>query len=123
MSGYDSFFSRRVYRRIRDCWNRPTTGVAGEYIHVKMRRSQDYNATFQWTGEVRRCYNLSSYNYLGFSSESAAHLTAEAKAAALTYGLSAGGSSLEMGRHVHPHAFILCATSLCRPCTKKSSAW
>lgn len=99
MTGYDSFFTRRLYRRIRDCWNRPTTGVAGKYIHVKVRQSSDYNASFENTGEIRKCYNLSSYNYLGFSEEHGP-CTEKVKRTILKYGLTAGGSYMEMGRHV-----------------------
>ncbi len=34
------------------------------------RKSNDYNKTFELTGETRQVLNLSSYNYLGFAQSS-----------------------------------------------------
>lgn len=64
---FDSFYTRRLYRRLRDCWNRPTTGVASRTVTVLERSSSDYNETFEFTGNKHELINLSSYNYLGFS--------------------------------------------------------
>ena len=63
----DDFFSRRMYRRISDCWNRPIAGppLAGT-VAVMLRSSCDGNATFEPTGDIVKCVNLGSYNYLGF---------------------------------------------------------
>ena len=66
-SGMASFYSRRLFFRIRDCWNRPVTGVPGAKITVLERTSNDYNQTFQMTGRKLHVDNLSSYNYLGFA--------------------------------------------------------
>lgn len=98
MSGYDSFFTRRLYRRIRDCWNRPITGTAGKYLNILIRRSNDQNATFEFTGEVRKCLNLSSYNYLGFSEDNGPCLPA-VKNSIWKYGLSSGLAYFEGGRY------------------------
>ncbi len=32
-----------------------------------LRKSKDEGATFELTGEERKCLNLASYNYLGFA--------------------------------------------------------
>lgn len=67
-SSFESFFSRRIFRRVRDCWERPITGVPGRHITVLERVSDDYNETFRLTGRKLRLLNFGSYNYLGFSS-------------------------------------------------------
>ncbi|KAI8867483.1 PLP-dependent transferase [Ramicandelaber brevisporus] len=66
VSDFESLWSRRLYRRIRDTFNRPITGVAGAYVTLLERLSYDYNETFKLTGNTTRVLNLSSYNYLGF---------------------------------------------------------
>jgi hypothetical protein len=44
---WESFYTRHVYRRIRDCFNRPISGVAGPIVDVLQRSSQDH----WWTCE------------------------------------------------------------------------
>lgn len=66
---YDDFFQRRLYRRIRDCWNRPIDSRPSRVVGVMERVSRDYNTTFDFTGRVVPCINLGSYNYLGFAEE------------------------------------------------------
>jgi serine palmitoyltransferase len=46
-SDFESFYTRRMYTRIRDCWNRPTSGVPGREVTVLERTSADYNKTFK----------------------------------------------------------------------------
>lgn len=65
-TAFESFFIRRLYLRIRDCWNRPITGVPGRIVNVLERKSFDDNQTFVLTGKQIPLINLSSYNYLGF---------------------------------------------------------
>ncbi|KAI9175806.1 serine palmitoyltransferase component [Blastocladiella emersonii ATCC 22665] len=67
VSDFDSFYSRRLYQRIRDCFNRPITNVPGRHITLLDRYSDDGNKTFTLTGKTKKCLNLSSYNYLGFA--------------------------------------------------------
>ena len=67
MSDFESFFSRHLYGRIRDCWNRPVTGVPGREITLLERVSDDYNVTFRLTGRKVKTVNFASYNYLGFA--------------------------------------------------------
>lgn len=64
---FDSFFIRRLYQRIADCWSRPVTGVPGITIKILERVSNDNNETFELTGEKIEVLNAGSYNYLGFA--------------------------------------------------------
>lgn len=66
-SDFDSFYSRRLYKRIRDCWNRPTTAVPSRTLTLLERTSDDYNESFRLLGTKRVCLNMASYNYLGFA--------------------------------------------------------
>uniref|UniRef100_A0A7S3DA04 serine C-palmitoyltransferase n=1 Tax=Palpitomonas bilix TaxID=652834 RepID=A0A7S3DA04_9EUKA len=67
LAGFEDFFTRRLYRRSRDCWNRPISSAPGPWIDVMERESDDYNVTTRLTGNTTRCLNLASYNYLGFA--------------------------------------------------------
>lgn len=64
---FDSFYTRRLKRRIDDCFARATTGVPGRYITLLDRTSIDYNYTYNYTGTYTETLNVSSYNYLGFA--------------------------------------------------------
>ncbi|KAM7352795.1 serine palmitoyltransferase long chain base subunit [Cochliomyia hominivorax] len=64
---FESFYSRYVYRRVRDCWNRPICSVPGAELTLKDRVTHDYGWSFEFTGTETRCLNLGSYNYLGFA--------------------------------------------------------
>ena len=44
---FESFFARNMYRRIRDCWNRPIGSTPGAYTDLVDRVSDDYNWTFR----------------------------------------------------------------------------
>ena len=67
VSDFESFYTRRLYTRIRDCWNRPVTGVPGRTITVLERASSNHHETFELTGRKIEALNLGSYNYLGFA--------------------------------------------------------
>lgn len=69
---FESFYSRYVYRRIRDCWNRPICSVPGAELTLKDRVTPDYGWSFEFTGTETRCLNLGSYNYLGFAAATGA---------------------------------------------------
>ena len=66
LKSWESFYTRRLYHRIQDCWNRPISSNPGSYFDVMERVSTDNNCTLTTTGETIRCLNLGSYNYLGF---------------------------------------------------------
>ncbi|KAJ3086169.1 serine palmitoyltransferase component, partial [Phlyctochytrium bullatum] len=52
-SGFDTFYRRRLYTRIRDVFNRPVTDVPGRTITLLERESKDYNRSFRLTGTTR----------------------------------------------------------------------
>ncbi|CAB0003214.1 unnamed protein product [Nesidiocoris tenuis] len=64
---FERFYLRYVYRRVKDCWNKPICSVPGAEVVVKERVTHDYGWTFEFTGELSKCLNLGSYNYLGFA--------------------------------------------------------
>ncbi|KAK2576020.1 hypothetical protein KPH14_007372 [Odynerus spinipes] len=69
---FEKFYLLYVYRRVRDCWNRPICSVPGAMVTLKDRVTNDYGWTFQFTGTETRCINLGSYNYLGFAESNGA---------------------------------------------------
>ncbi|XP_065919426.1 serine palmitoyltransferase 2-like isoform X2 [Dysidea avara] len=66
-SDFSHFYTRNLYTRIRDCWNRPIASAPGSYMDVIDRYSDDYNLTFKYPGTTSKVLNLGSYNYLGFA--------------------------------------------------------
>ena len=44
---FESFYTRNLYMRIRDCWNRPIASVPGPEVDIVERTSDDYNWTFK----------------------------------------------------------------------------
>nr|UWK20354.1 sphinganine palmytoil transferase subunit 2 [Trichoderma decipiens] len=64
---FDSFYSRRLKRRLDDCFARTTIGVPGRFITIMDRKSDDYNYSYRYTGTYTETLNMSSYNYLGFA--------------------------------------------------------
>ncbi|KAF7731987.1 serine palmitoyltransferase component [Apophysomyces ossiformis] len=96
VSDFDSFYTRRMYMRIRDCWNRPITGVPTRKTSVLERETKDFNRTFRLTGRVQETMNFASYNYLGFAQSSGP--CAEAVEEAVQHcGISTGSARLEGG--------------------------
>ena len=45
---WESFYTRNVYRRIRDCWNIPIASCAGSHIDVQERVSPDYGWNLEY---------------------------------------------------------------------------
>ncbi|XP_011311555.1 serine palmitoyltransferase 2 [Fopius arisanus] len=93
---FDTFYLRYVYRRVRDCWNRPICSVPGAMVTLKDRVTHDYGWTFQFTGTETPCINLGSYNYLGFA-EATGPCADQSIEAVKKYGLSTCSSRLELG--------------------------
>ncbi|KAF2894305.1 hypothetical protein ILUMI_11867 [Ignelater luminosus] len=93
---FASFYSRYVYRRVRDCWNYPICSVPGAEVILKERVTKDNGWTFEFTGNKRKCLNLGSYNYLGFAEPSGP--CAEFAIEALhKYGVSTGATRQQYG--------------------------
>mmetsp|Transcript_25931 Transcript_25931/g.67171 ORF Transcript_25931/g.67171 Transcript_25931/m.67171 type:complete len:490 (-) Transcript_25931:173-1642(-) len=64
---YEDFYTRRLYYRIHDCWNRPIGSAPDRTIKVLERSHVDGLKPLQLTGNELECINLGSYNYLGFA--------------------------------------------------------
>ncbi len=45
--GYECFYTRNLYTRIRDVFNQPIASVAGATVQVMERLSEDFNWTFK----------------------------------------------------------------------------
>jgi serine palmitoyltransferase len=96
LKSWENFYTRRLYHRIQDCFNRPIASSPGCTIDVLERVSDDGNKTMHMLGTLgdldsdaqrgnyqkgqhfvqvsegrvaRRCLNLGSYNYLGFADD------------------------------------------------------
>lgn len=44
---FENFYTRNLYMRIRDSWNRPICSVPGATFDLFERSSNDYNWTFE----------------------------------------------------------------------------
>jgi hypothetical protein len=44
---YESFYTRNVYQRIADCFNRPIGSVPGGKLDLLQRVTDDYNWSFR----------------------------------------------------------------------------
>ncbi|XP_059142148.1 serine palmitoyltransferase 2-like isoform X1 [Physella acuta] len=93
---WESFYTRNVYRRIRDCWNRVVASEPGTRITILDRHSCDHGWTFELTGKKLNVMNFGSYNYLGFAENNgpcadAVHETTN------SYGVGVCASRQEMG--------------------------
>ncbi|XP_026672234.1 serine palmitoyltransferase 2 isoform X2 [Ceratina calcarata] len=93
---FEGFYLRYVYRRVRDCWNRPICSVPGATVTLKDRITKDYGWTFQFTGTSTECINLGSYNYLGFA-ESDGKCADESIETLKKFGCANCTSRLELG--------------------------
>ncbi|KAI3643562.1 hypothetical protein MP228_013117 [Amoeboaphelidium protococcarum] len=95
-SDFESFYTRRLYTRIRDCWNRPITDVPGRTLTLLERESNDFNKTFKLLGTKREVLNLSSYNYLGFA-QSEGLCADMVEDAVNVYGVGLSSSRMDLG--------------------------
>ncbi|KAG1861137.1 pyridoxal phosphate-dependent transferase [Suillus subalutaceus] len=107
-SDFDSFFPRRLKRRMDDCYGQPITGVPGRTVLILDRYSPDYNHTQVYTGGKTRALNISSYNYLAFSQGRGSWADAVTESIR-RYGVSSCGTRLDSGSndlHVSAEALI-----------------
>ncbi|XP_031835315.1 serine palmitoyltransferase long chain base subunit [Nomia melanderi] len=93
---FERFYLRYVYRRVRDCWNRPICSVPGATVTLKDRVTRDYGWSFQFTGTSTKCINLGSYNYLGFA-EATGKCAEQSIEALKEFGCGSGSTRLELG--------------------------
>lgn len=99
---FESFYSRYVYRRVKDCWNRPISSVPGDELTLKDRVTDDYGWSFKFTGTETRCLNLGSYNYLGFAAATG-RCADESEERARNDGLAYCSSRCELGDNEQLH--------------------
>lgn len=95
---FESFYTRNLYTRIRDCWNRPICSEAGAEMTLLDRESDDYNWNFRLSGKTTRVINMGSYNYLGFG-ECEGPCTDAAENSIKSCGVSSCSTRLETGMH------------------------
>jgi serine palmitoyltransferase len=95
-NAWDSFYTRRLYYRIRDCWNRPVLGVPGSYVVVKERNIEDMDNGERKVETSKKCLNLGSYNYLAFSDNKGRCLE-ESQQALNKYGISTCSNQTDIG--------------------------
>ena len=96
-SGFDTFYHRRLYSRIKDCFERPITNVPGRTLTLLERTRPSINqGPLTLTGKTREALNLSSYNYLGFA-QSQGPCADAVEEAIKKYGVSTGSSRSEVG--------------------------
>ncbi|XP_076464121.1 serine palmitoyltransferase 2-like [Babylonia areolata] len=93
---WESFYTRNVYRRIRDCWNVPISSCAGSHMDVVERVSPDFGWNFELTGRTKRVMNFGSYNYLGFA-ENTELCGAAVKQVTQKYGVGVCASRQQFG--------------------------
>ncbi|MBN3312944.1 SPTC2 palmitoyltransferase, partial [Atractosteus spatula] len=94
---FENFYTRNLYMRIRDSWNRPICSVPGAKFDLVERVSHDYNWTFKYTGKVvKDVINMGSYNYLGFAENTGICADAAAEISK-KYGAGVASTRQEMG--------------------------
>lgn len=52
LKSWENFYTRRLYHRIQDCWNRPVGSQPGAKILVLERSSTDGNKTLRYAVET-----------------------------------------------------------------------
>jgi hypothetical protein len=95
-SEYECFYTRNLYTRIRDCFNRPICSVPGATITLVDRYSDDYNWTFKRSGKTTEVLNMGSYNYLGFA-ENSGKCAQDSIQAIREYGVATSATKQELG--------------------------
>ncbi|XP_012511514.1 PREDICTED: serine palmitoyltransferase 2 [Propithecus coquereli] len=94
---FENFYTRNLYMRIRDNWNRPICSVPGAKVDIMERQSHDYNWSFKYTGNIiKGVINMGSYNYLGFARNTGACQEAAAKVLE-EYGVGVCSTRQEIG--------------------------
>jgi serine palmitoyltransferase len=93
---FDIFYSRYLYRRVRDCFNRPICSTPTDIVEIKDRITHDFGWTFEFSGTKTNCINLGSYNYLGFAQNKGACAKASSKAIK-KFGLATCSPRRELG--------------------------
>lgn len=94
---FENFYTRNLYMRVRDSWNRPVCSLPGPVFDLMERVSDDYNWTFRLTGRtLHNVINVGSYNYLGFAENNADFLKTVAERTQ-EYGVGVCSTRQEIG--------------------------
>eukprot|EP01127_Copromyxa_protea_P006700 TRINITY_DN16700_c0_g1_i1.p1 TRINITY_DN16700_c0_g1~~TRINITY_DN16700_c0_g1_i1.p1 ORF type:complete len:486 (+),score=88.35 TRINITY_DN16700_c0_g1_i1:62-1519(+) len=96
--GWESFWTRKLYKRISDCYNRPVVSCPSDRIVLRERTTPDMCETLITTDNEIKCLNLGSYNYLGFSATEGRTIE-EAVAAIQEFGVSTTSPRVDLGTH------------------------
>ena len=124
LKSWENFFTRRLYSRIQDVFNRPISSNPGAVITVLERVSDDERKSMKILGPIsnlntvqqkreyergehftlsydgsvaRQCLNLGSYNYLGFGDDWQVSCAKDVKASLNNYSVSGGSCRNEYG--------------------------
>uniref|UniRef100_K7FYT5 Serine palmitoyltransferase 3-like n=1 Tax=Pelodiscus sinensis TaxID=13735 RepID=K7FYT5_PELSI len=65
---FENFYTRNLYMRIRDNWNRPICSVPGPQFDLMERITDDFNWTFRWVRQAT-VFNREVKYYNGESTE------------------------------------------------------
>jgi len=96
-ASFESFYTRNVYGRICDCFNRPICSVPGTSIDIVERKTSNCGWFIEDTGNTHKnVINLGSYNYLGFA-ENNGVCAEEAVQTAKKYGVGVASTRQEVG--------------------------
>jgi serine palmitoyltransferase len=65
---FEDFFTRRMFARVQDCWNRPIASCPGAWVDLIDRKLAPVGCVDkpQLLSTTTRVANIGSYNYLGF---------------------------------------------------------
>lgn len=95
---FENFYTKRIYHRLQDVFNRPVTGPPGAHIDLIERYSLDENKTLQnKEGCIQTCLNLGSYNYLGFADDWMNTCSKDVFAAVQHFALASSVPPMEFG--------------------------
>ncbi len=92
------FYVRRLKHRIQDCFNRPISSRPGAWIDVMNQKFSSSGPEMELTGGTTRCFNLGSYNYLGFADDWDSTCGKPVCEALEKYGVSAQSSLMDAGQ-------------------------
>lgn len=112
---YEAFFTRNIYARVRDCFNKPISGVPGGKVDLLNRVPRDklYQIKYDYPGSSEKQKgNLASYNYLGFANVDG--ICADSAVTSANFnGVSGGSTEQEIGRNtIHNDLERTCADFL-----------
>uniref|UniRef100_A0A667ZW41 serine C-palmitoyltransferase n=1 Tax=Myripristis murdjan TaxID=586833 RepID=A0A667ZW41_9TELE len=95
---FENFYTRNLYMRIRDSWNRPICSFAQISTPLSpLVSSLSLSLSFRYTGRVvTDVINLGSYNYLGFA-ENVGPCADAAADITVKYGVGVASTRQEMG--------------------------